>query len=215
MPDQQTSRRGNRRPDLLAAARTLFFERGYNGTPVELVARTAGFSKRTVYLNFRNKDDLFLSVAEEGLVLLRGALEEIDTDQDGVESAITSLVRIYLDFARTEPHYFRMIFQEATPAMISNIPEEFRARIEEHERACLGVVVSVVEQGIAQGLLPESDPWGMAAIFWGAVTGIVLLSMGGSQTVFNRKSREELVERAVRLIYLGLRGAEPEVINVD
>ena len=56
------SSRGHRGPALLSAARQLFFKRGYIGTTVEQVAKAAGFSKRTVYLYFKNKDELFLSV---------------------------------------------------------------------------------------------------------------------------------------------------------
>jgi AcrR family transcriptional regulator len=203
--DSQESTRGNRRPSLLAAARRLFFKRGYYGTTVEQVARAAGFSKRTVYLYFKNKDELFLTVGEEGLVLLREGLEEIPVDQMGVEESIGAILDIYLGFARENPRYFRIIFQEATGDMIRRIPEELRHRLEEHERACLGVVVAVAEKAIAQGKIVGLDPWEVAASFWGAVTGIVLLSLGGSQTVFTRRSREELVAKAVWLLYAGMR----------
>ena len=75
---QAESGRGRRGPELLQVARKLFFEQGYHGTTVEQVARAAGFSKRTVYLYFKNKDELFLSIGEEGLVLLRRELETLD-----------------------------------------------------------------------------------------------------------------------------------------
>ena len=47
---------------ILSAARTVFAERGYDGTSLERVAEAAGFSKGAVYSNFANKDELFFEL---------------------------------------------------------------------------------------------------------------------------------------------------------
>ena len=197
--------RGNRGPELLDVARRLFFQGAYDGTTMEKVARAAGFSKRTVYLYFKNKDDLFLTVAERGIVILRKRLEEIPITELGVEDAMASIVDVYLGFAEEHPRYFRIIFQEATSEMIRNCSEDVRERLGEHERACLGIVVSVVDKGLVEGIVTDVDPWDVATIFWGQATGIILLSMGGVQTMFTRKSREELVRQAVSTLFNGIR----------
>ena len=202
---QPESGRGNRRPEFLAAARQLFFERGYSGTTMDQVARQAGFSKRAVYIYFKNKDELFLMVGEEGLVMLREKLEQVDVEGLSVEESIALILDIYLSFAREYPRYFKIIFKEASSDMIGNIPEDLRLRLEEHERACLGVVVTVAEKAIKQRMISGLDPWEVAASFWGAVTGIILLSMGGSQTVFTQRTREDLVTKAAWLLYAGMR----------
>ena len=189
---------------MLAVARQLFFEHGYHSTTVQQVAKSAGFSKRTVYLYFKNKDELFLSVGEEGLILLREQFESLDASRLSVEEGIRAILDVYLAFAREHPQYFRIIFQEATAEMIAKIPMDFRRRLEEHERACMGVVVAVAEKAISEGIISGIEPWEIAAAFWGTVTGIVLLSMGGSQTVFTRSTREDLVEKAVWILYQGM-----------
>lgn len=57
MPEQRTTpHRGNRGADLLAAASTLFLERGIAGTTMEDIARTAGAGKATLYRYFANRD---------------------------------------------------------------------------------------------------------------------------------------------------------------
>ncbi len=207
MIKQKKSGRGNRGPELQAAARRLFFERGYHGTTMEQVARSAGFSKRTVYIYFKNKDELFLAVGEEGLKMLRDRFEALGAEELSIEEAIRAILAVYLDFAREHPQYFRIIFQEATAEMIANIPAEQRLRLEDYERACLDVVVTAVKKAQAENLITGIDPWEMAAAFWGAATGIIQLSMGGSQTVFTRSTREELAVKAVWLLYEGAKRA--------
>lgn len=50
---------------ILAAARTLFTERGYRGASIDDIAETAGYSKGAVYSNWANKEALFLDLMDE------------------------------------------------------------------------------------------------------------------------------------------------------
>jgi AcrR family transcriptional regulator len=61
-------RRKEARPqELLAAALTLFVEKGFAATRAEEVAALAGVSKGTLYLYYPSKDELFKAVVRENL----------------------------------------------------------------------------------------------------------------------------------------------------
>ena len=45
---------GQRREQVLGAARELFVAKGYRGTTIQEIARRAGYSKRTVYLDYQS-----------------------------------------------------------------------------------------------------------------------------------------------------------------
>jgi len=53
------------RSELLAAARRVFAQLGYNGASVDDVARAAGCSKGAYYFHFASKDDIFLALFDE------------------------------------------------------------------------------------------------------------------------------------------------------
>ncbi len=197
------NRRGHRGPVLLAAARDLFFEQGYSGTTMAQVAQRAGLSKRATYLYFKNKDELFISVASAGLEILQAWLEEIDVDQGSLPSRIQQTMDVYLRFATDEADHFRIIFSEASEEMLTNVSAQLRERMACQERDCLAVVARIIERGIREGVLPPSDPWETAVIYWGTATGILLLSFGASQTVVGRSVREELIAKAVWLLFRG------------
>jgi AcrR family transcriptional regulator len=201
----------SRRQEVLEAARELFFERGYRGTTIQEIAARAGYSKRTVYLDFLNKDELFIAVCAEGGELILGDLERVrDADPPLVE-AVDRMLETFVAFSREHDGYFRMIFSEATPEIVANCSPALRAQVAELERACLQVLVGCVERAVAEGLIGPVDPWDVAGILVGTATGIILLSMGGSQTVYSLKTREVLVRQAVHAYWLGLRvqGAAP------
>lgn len=208
--------RGSRAPALREAARELFLEKGYAGTTMELVSRRAGFSKRTVYLYFKNKDDLLLEVASEGLERLRASLDDVDVDALAYEDAIQTIMERYIRFASDDPQYFRFIFQEATQAMISNASEALQDRMANLERACLRVPARLVERGIAEGIVPPVDPQEAAIVFWGTVTGIFLLSVGGSQTVLP-DNRLGIIRQALLVLYHGFKNlpGQPRPTGVE
>jgi TetR/AcrR family transcriptional repressor of mexJK operon len=53
-----------KRAAILAAAKALFPERGYEGTSMDAIAQAAGVSKLTVYSHFQDKDTLFVEAVK-------------------------------------------------------------------------------------------------------------------------------------------------------
>jgi AcrR family transcriptional regulator len=205
-PRKRRTGQQSRREAFLDAARGLFFKKGYRGTTIQQITSQAGYSKRTMYLDYPNKDELFITVCIEGGELLLEKLTEVPVEELSVQDAVEQLVRAYLAFSRDHSEYFRMIFSESTPEIIANCSEELRGRVTSVERACLGVVASWAERAAREGLIRPIDPWEAAGIMIGAATGIILLSMGGVQTVFSKEALESLVEQAVRILWEGLSG---------
>jgi len=63
------ARRKDARPkELLSAALDVFVEHGFAATKLEDVAKKAGVSKGTLYLYFKNKEELFKAVVRETIV---------------------------------------------------------------------------------------------------------------------------------------------------
>jgi AcrR family transcriptional regulator len=59
-------KRARTRAKLLAAARELIREEGYERTTLAAVASRAGMTSGAIYGNFKNRDDLFLTLAQTG-----------------------------------------------------------------------------------------------------------------------------------------------------
>ena len=53
-----------RRSRILEIARTLFFENGYQGTSMSMIAAQVGGSKSTLYAYYRSKEELFRAIVE-------------------------------------------------------------------------------------------------------------------------------------------------------
>src|SRR6478672_1896531 len=58
-------KRDRTRAALLEAARVLIREKGYEKTTMEEVARRAGMTTGAIYGNFKNRDELFIALAQK------------------------------------------------------------------------------------------------------------------------------------------------------
>lgn len=77
-----SARRAQTRERLMAAATTVFAERGVNGASVEEICETAGFTRGAFYSNFADKDALVLALIQADVAAqyaaAQQALEEVE-----------------------------------------------------------------------------------------------------------------------------------------
>ena len=112
---------GNLRAALVEAGFELARTGGPNAVLLRAASRRAGVSHNAAYRHFANQEDLLAAVAERCMTQL-GLLmiERSDrvTTRDPVRRAqarLNAIGRAYIDFARTEPGWFRTAFSSARP----------------------------------------------------------------------------------------------------
>jgi AcrR family transcriptional regulator len=94
------------------AAKTVFAERGYQQATLDEIAQRAGMSKATIYLYYKNKDDLFLHVVED---LVATATAETAQEAGAPGAALDKLARIVrgqMAFYERERDFFRIYLNE-------------------------------------------------------------------------------------------------------
>lgn len=92
-----------RREAILEAAVEVFAERGYHAARVSDIARAAGVADGTIYLYFKNKEDLLLSIFEDKMALLRqGALAALEGVDDPLER-VRAFARFHFDAVQRYP----------------------------------------------------------------------------------------------------------------
>lgn len=93
---------GDKRERILSAAERVFAKRGFFAARVSEIAKDAGVADGTIYLYFKSKDDLLISLFESRMKqvndLLRAAIDAVPpTDQ------LHAFIRTYLRLVHDEP----------------------------------------------------------------------------------------------------------------
>jgi TetR/AcrR family fatty acid metabolism transcriptional regulator len=87
---------GAKRDAILRAAIDVFAERGYFNAQVADVARAAGVAAGTVYLYFRSKDDLLVSIFERTMREALGRVREAVADTNDPAERLRRFARLHL-----------------------------------------------------------------------------------------------------------------------
>jgi TetR/AcrR family fatty acid metabolism transcriptional regulator len=138
--------RTEKRDALLRASIETFAARGFFNAQVADVARTAGVAAGTVYLYFRGKDDLLISIFEktmkEAIATGRASIAHLD---DPV-AQLRTIARLHLDRMsrdRALAVVFQVELRQSTKFM-----ERFSAT---HLREYLGIIRDVIATGQSDG----------------------------------------------------------------
>jgi TetR/AcrR family transcriptional regulator, fatty acid metabolism regulator protein len=156
---------GAKREAILRAAIEVFARRGYFSAQVADIARAAGVAAGTVYLYFRSKDDLLVSIFDK---TMREAREEGRAALEGIADPVERLhriARLHLDRLgrdRDLAVVFQVELRQSTKFM-----ERFSAS---DLRDYLGIIRDTIAKGQESGAFRKGiSPTLAAKIFFGAL----------------------------------------------
>lgn len=98
------------RRQILDAARALFITEGYENVSMRKVAEKIEYSPTTIYLYFKNKDDLLSAISEKTLHHLLDTLEDIGKDAGDPVTALRKTAQAYVEFGLAHPHDYDLTF---------------------------------------------------------------------------------------------------------
>lgn len=155
---RSNERGGDKRERILDAAEKVFARAGFYQSRVSEIARDAGVADGTIYLYFKSKDDLLISVFESRMERINHhltlALEGLATPTE----RLMALLRTYLGLVNDNPQLAEVLTIELRQS--SKFMKEYaNPRFGEF----LKLVASVVAEGQAQGEFAAAIPPAHAA----------------------------------------------------
>jgi len=176
--NKKTERRKNeqlaRRTSIIKAAREVFFAKGFMSATIDEIAKRCGLAKGTIYLYFKSKEELYVSIMAEGMRRLRKELEVLKNHPPGDRELVENAFRAYYQFFKRNRKYFRIMFLSSQPDMRARVPEEVLRNCMETGRECLGIVRDLVQEGIENRCYRKVDAWAVANILWATINGIIM-----------------------------------------
>src|SRR5215468_2114087 len=96
-------RAGDKRERILAAAERVFAKRGFFAARVSEIAKDAGVADGTIYLYFKNKDDLLISLFEARMHQVNDELRAQVAKEKTPLAQLRAFIRRYLQLVADEP----------------------------------------------------------------------------------------------------------------
>ncbi|MEM1486313.1 TetR/AcrR family transcriptional regulator [Oscillospiraceae bacterium PP1C4] len=165
------------REQMLTAAEKLFEAKGVAGTTMDDIAKAADYSKATIYVYFKNKDEIVNALVLRGMRLLHTTISEAIRKPQNWIKTYYSICNAIAGFYSENPAAY-----EATTGNINvdldapETPQVFRDIFEVGEQINRSIA-TFFEQGIADGVL-KKQVCVMQTVFtfWASLTGIMRMA---------------------------------------
>ncbi|MFZ7107092.1 MAG: TetR/AcrR family transcriptional regulator [Bacteroidota bacterium] len=102
------------RRKIIDAAFEMFVEVGYERTSIRAIADKIEYSPATIYLYYKDKDELLYEVQREAFDLLAKKFAPLEAIRDPFQR-LEALGNSYLDFAIANPQYYDLMFILSAP----------------------------------------------------------------------------------------------------
>lgn len=148
---------------VLAAAKRLFLQRGFDAVTMDAVARVAGVSKATLYAHFRSKEALFAAVVGAETARINSSMWPAAAEQGGdVAETLRQVARSFFAVFMNEQSF---LMQRAVIGAMAHHPSLGRFVLEIGPDAFLGKIAAFLAAADEAGHLSLPDPKLAAAQF--------------------------------------------------
>jgi AcrR family transcriptional regulator len=150
-------RRAEDRPrEICTAALDVFSEKGFAAAKLDEIARRAGVSKGTLYLYFKDKEDLFRAVVRDTVA---PNIDIVRAMVEGADLPFAEIIRMFL------PRFAVLTSQVRVGAVAKmvigesrNFPELAKVWHDEVVSKALGLIAGLIERAQARGEVRAGDP---------------------------------------------------------
>jgi AcrR family transcriptional regulator len=169
--ERQSRERDTVRRKILDAARTLFLNESYSNVSMRKIAEQIEYSPGAIYSYFSSKEEIFFSLAEDGLQNVRThcSVASSGSPLDRVREAFW---RFYT-FSKEQPEYFSLIFVDNAVPRISRDWERFSSMRELRQE-----IEHDIQQCLDEGVFPGvSAPGAVFRLLWTAAYGVAVFRL--------------------------------------
>jgi TetR/AcrR family fatty acid metabolism transcriptional regulator len=174
MTVHSTAKKRKRAPDkrerILKAAIKVFAKNGFYATRVSEIANEAGVADGTIYLYFKNKDDVLITIFEDGIERLVAILREVAESDEPFERRITRIVELQLGLLEEQRDLAEVITVNLRQS--SRLLKQYAAPL---FMQYIDVIAGVVREGQEEGAFRQDlNPRVVARCLFGALDAILL-----------------------------------------
>ncbi len=188
------------RQKILSAASELFVENGFDNVSMRKVADRIEYAASTIYLYFKNKNELVAGICGDAFEALIAGLEEIEGRELPPLDSFLAGVRCYIKFGLDHPHQYRLVFSNPVPEQFD---EEFR-EVNSLGMQALQHLARSIERCRDAGVFTKTDPQLDAYVIWmilHGVTSVIITDHGRHHMPW--PSQEAIIDRALEMVLGG------------
>lgn len=198
--DRKEREKERRKMDILDTAETLFFKKGFENVTMADIAKETELARSTLYLYFKNKEEIYLAIAIRGSKILREMFMKCyERGNTGIEK-IKMLTLAFCRFCMEYPGYYNANWFSHSIRFDEEFPEI--EEIKEIRNKSFRLVGESFKEGIDDGTIrPDADPVKATLVLTSTMQNVLNLTPAVELHMKNNNlTHEELIDYAVDMM---------------
>ena len=166
------------RRQIIEAAMQLFREHGYAAVSMRKIAQRVEYSVGSLYLHYKDKDELFLAVQEEAFARAFAYIQKIPSNAEPL-TRLRQLGERYVRFGMENPDLYRLMFMMEHPMQALPKNENWKSGIYLHQ-----FLTQTVRDCMDAGVIVGKDPHRIGFALWSFVHGMVSLRISHRLSIY-------------------------------
>ncbi len=193
------------RDNILTAAKELFELRGIEHTTMDDIARQADYSKSTIYVYFKSKEDIYNSIVSDYMSLLYQDLEISVAAEKDFKKCYLAVCSCLTEFQSRYPKYYASLLGEEKTTNAkkdAGVPADYAIAPKLAE-----VFTALLEKGVAQKKIsPDMCTEKTVFYLWSGLSGIIRVADMRRDGIerYCGMSREKYLQFAFEVFYRSL-----------
>ena len=183
------------RAKILEAAKHLIMEQGFEQTSIRMIADRIEYSPTTIYLYFKDKDEIYHSLHSEGFTILNQYFRALEHVSEPFER-LKALSKAYISFAMENGEFYDLMFIIRSP--MDSVSKE-KGDWEEGNRA-FGFLINTITDCMNKGYFKGMNPEILAFTVWSMVHGICSLEIRNRCSVISELNQKDLAVNACNMV---------------
>ncbi|GEP98955.1 TetR/AcrR family transcriptional regulator [Chitinophaga cymbidii] len=155
---------------IIDAATHMFLEEGYEKTSIRNIADKIEYSPGTIYLYYKDKDELLHEVQREAFRRLLEAFEEKAPSRNPWKR-LEQITQTYIQFGHEQPELYDLMFIIRAP--MNKVEDQGWL----NGKGCFSYLMDCVQECVSKKLIRFSDPRAAALSVWSMCHGFVSLNI--------------------------------------
>jgi AcrR family transcriptional regulator len=195
-----------RRQQIMVAAKRVFSEKGFSKATMEDIAQEAELSPGTLYLYFKNKEELYASLSLRILQYLLLRIEHVNAVKGaGPEEKLKQLMEAMFDVYEFDPLIIINMFHLQSSETLKNLSPLLLEEIKELSGKSMGAISQIFKEGVAQGIFIKHHPMALADTFWSVFSGVILWLTSKKLIDESKDFLKETLSVAFEIFYKGVK----------
>lgn len=186
--DRKQREKEEKRNLILEAAKDIFLEKGYYETSMRNIAERIEYSPGTIYLYFKEKDEIFHALHEEGFRKLFEQMQTLEHVADPFER-LKAMGKVYMSFAQKNKDFYDLMFITKAPMNLEQNKEKWEMGCRSFEN-----LQQVIKACIEEGRFKGKDLDYLSFMIWSALHGMCALYCRERLHVIETKEPADLLK---------------------